>query len=291
MVEPDDAGDKLLVEVGITLNTFRHADRVYDYKAAVKADDFELVGEDGKTYPAEAGLGDRFDQAMSFNLGVSGGGWKALFPPGVEPTSATFDLDSTRVASGTVTFDGSGGVEGSVQFTDHVVASRGAPGVRGMSAFGRLTVDSPEGPILMDYNGDQLLVTFPTQGAGFWRTGQYRHDTGTGYVPWARFRGSLVFDAPADQNYQLRFTGESWSVGGEVAFNVLQDRQFFLDLVGGQAVQTRQERRRPIRQRRRRRRQRREQRHRRLLRRHDRRPRQNPGPRRPFRPSPDRHRL
>jgi len=41
------------------------------------------------------------------------------------------------------------------------------------------------------------------------------------------------FDASDVGFAQLRFTGESWSVGGEVAFNVLQDRQFFLDLVGG----------------------------------------------------------
>lgn len=41
------------------------------------------------------------------------------------------------------------------------------------------------------------------------------------------------FDASEVGFARLRFTGESWSIGGELAFNVYQDRQFFLDLVGG----------------------------------------------------------
>lgn len=41
------------------------------------------------------------------------------------------------------------------------------------------------------------------------------------------------FDASDVGFALLRFTGTSWSVSGELAFNVYQDRQFFLDLVGG----------------------------------------------------------
>lgn len=41
------------------------------------------------------------------------------------------------------------------------------------------------------------------------------------------------FDASDVGFAQLRFTGTSWSVGGELAYNIYQDRQFFLDLVGG----------------------------------------------------------
>jgi hemolysin activation/secretion protein len=41
------------------------------------------------------------------------------------------------------------------------------------------------------------------------------------------------FDASDVGFAALRFTGESWSVGGELAFNIYQDRQFFLDVVAG----------------------------------------------------------
>ncbi len=47
------------------------------------------------------------------------------------------------------------------------------------------------------------------------------------YALWSQFIASEV--GFADE----RFTGESWQVGGELVWNVFQDRQLFLDLVGG----------------------------------------------------------
>lgn len=47
------------------------------------------------------------------------------------------------------------------------------------------------------------------------------------YASWSQFTASEV--GFADE----RFTGESWQIGAELAWNFFQDRQLFLDLVGG----------------------------------------------------------
>lgn len=48
-----------------------------------------------------------------------------------------------------------------------------------------------------------------------------------GYGSWSEFTASDVGFANEE------FSGDSWSVGGEIAWNVLQHRDFFLDIVGG----------------------------------------------------------
>lgn len=196
---PDPRGDRLLVEVAVQVKFLRERGRISNERVILRASDFELVDPNGRAIEAESLLTERYGSTATLGLEqASGPSYRALLPPGHEPTGAVVsDPDARKPASGTLEYlEGSGDVEGRLSFTDRSAASGRAPGVRGFDAYGSLEMRTPGGEAQYFYERDRLRVKLPRPGEGWWATERQTHDVGAS--PFTRIRATLLFQRPKD---------------------------------------------------------------------------------------------
>ena len=119
-----------------------------------------------------------------------------LLPPGFNPSSKQIKSGHFGgAASGWVNFNPTTGLKGRLDFTSFYYQS-GAPGVRGLSAEGKLAMNDRNGfSVDYQYNGDTMNVNWKENVSG-WHSA-VRYDVRRDISPYKKYEITLLFHLPA----------------------------------------------------------------------------------------------
>ncbi|MEM7576570.1 MAG: hypothetical protein AAF328_03760 [Planctomycetota bacterium] len=210
-----DAGQGILLEVGLQQTVIRAAGSTSGYDAVVKASDFELVPLEnqhgGAALPARL-LSARFfkSEAVLDLGGAKTTNVHAALPTG-EPTRFNEQKERGRVSAIAV-------YDGDTRGTVRLSASRsydGMPAMPGVSATGQLTTTHPAAPgfaVEHRYHGGSVTVDWDDVDEGRWAKGRIREHADMS--PYHRYKFGLLFLPPEDGGpvggrYAVRYAGRA----------------------------------------------------------------------------------
>ncbi len=194
-IRNDKTGQNLLVSVGIQKKLMEIHGQTSGYDMVLVASAFELrVGQ--KTYPARL-LAQTLPLACKIDLaGASTSEYRHLLPSGKVPDKTSWGQGRTP-PRGTVTYDGTMGVQGELDYIAYAIESNW-PGASGLFAEGALTMTDANGIVIdYKYNGDNMVVTAPNN-SEMWRAIKDEKIKAS-WSPWHKYYFSLLFDLPAKE--------------------------------------------------------------------------------------------
>ncbi len=201
VVKPDDAGDHIMLEVGLKQGTIQSMERTIRYDSVIDSEDFKLIPSDGGP-PLDARLlYKRFGSDAEVDLGgADTRDYQALFPS--EPTVLDVDKANGSI-NGQATWSGPN-ARGKISFYASYPYGD-YPAGKGLSANGKIKLTNHAGTsVNMAYEGDTLNVDWDADASGWWAKGKYKHMSQPS--PWYRYEFGLLFERPdAGGDYQLTY--------------------------------------------------------------------------------------
>jgi hypothetical protein len=189
-------GDKVMIRMHVAQSLLDAHDR-RDRRAGrvmLLVSDFSVEVDGQRSMPTM--LVRRVPAGAELLIGQSStSDYRRILPPGGEPSNRVLEGPTMgeAVASGTVSYDGSAGITGQVNFMAYGLLSDML--VSGVTGNGQLKrVDPNGGEVVYDYHGGQLNITWSDEAEG-WRTGGQR-DPRAPMAPFTKHEVMLLFDRP-----------------------------------------------------------------------------------------------
>ncbi|MEM8781841.1 MAG: hypothetical protein AAGE65_03205 [Planctomycetota bacterium] len=208
-----DAGQGVLLEVGLQQQLIRQVGSTSGYDAVVKARDFELVPLEnqhgGAALPARLLSAKFFRSEAVLDLGTAKTTSVRSAMPAAEPTRFNEQKEKATVSAIAV-------YDGDTRGTVRLSASRsydGFPATPGVHATGELTTTHAAAPgfvIEHRYTGDAVTVDWDDADQGRWATSDIRKHADLS--PYYRYKFGLLFvpeegGGPVGGRYMVRYAG------------------------------------------------------------------------------------
>ncbi|MEO0587444.1 MAG: hypothetical protein AAF078_07380 [Planctomycetota bacterium] len=174
VTKPDSGGDYLLVTLDIREGVLLSRNQTQGYNIRFRASQFEVVPDVGSPFEPIM-LRGSVDSPVEIGLS-SGTSPEPVLPAGYEPASAEYESKGRYdQAAGTLTYDGSNGVEGEVNFTSLRAFNPDASGMSGVNVEGALTLNDRSSGLKLDYayDGFSAKVTWGGGAEGWMSSESY----------------------------------------------------------------------------------------------------------------------